>query len=51
MKMENLPPVSLLVSSVFHMRAALCNNYPASEAVIKWNFRVGMPPLPWLKKH
>jgi hypothetical protein len=27
------------------------NNHPASEAVIKWNFRAAMPPLPWLKKH
>jgi len=27
------------------------NNHPASEVVIKWNFRAAMPPLPWLKKH
>jgi hypothetical protein len=24
---------------------------PASEVVIKWNFRAALPPLPWLKKH
>src|SRR5215207_5967599 len=29
--------------------AALCNNHPASEVVIKWNFRAAMPPLHWLK--
>ena len=28
-----------------------CNNHPASEVVIKWNFPAVMPPLPWLKKH
>jgi hypothetical protein len=27
------------------------NNHPASEVVIKWNFRAAMPPLSWLKKH
>jgi hypothetical protein len=27
------------------------NNHPASEMVIKWNFRAALPPLPWLKKH
>jgi len=33
------------------MKIEKFNNYPASEVVIKWNFRAAMPPLLWLKKH
>jgi hypothetical protein len=40
-----------LLSILFCHEDGDFNNHPASEVVIKWNFRAAMPALPWLKKH
>ena len=41
----------ILLSILFCHEDGKFNNHPASEVVIKWNFRAAMLPLPWLKKH